>query len=456
MEKDEISELIKEKTSLLLGINKMNELSRLVYEINRREGDSFEKILSAPDISTITENAKLGFLDKFAALKKALVLRRYPGAAKEKEFAVYFSRLKSPQPESRTYGGNFYPDKIYIEKAAEKYPLAGKIKEVFGHLQCETIESLKEHRKNNPADGLDPKKRDLFVCVEKWDFVKPCPCTKNVVNCGYNIINLGFGCPFDCSYCYLQQYSNFSGIVMPANINDYFPALDEYLENRKGTKIRIGTGEFTDSLALDHITGYARELAAFFKGRNAQLELKTKSANIGNLEGADHGENTVISWSLNPEKIVEDEESGAASLEERLAAAKSCYSWGYGVGFHFDPVIHYPGWERGYEDTINAMFDAVPHPAWISIGTLRFQRTLKDVIEARFPGCGYIYGELTLGTDKKMRYYPTLRKEIFTKMSQWIMRRSETVEVYLCMETPDMWHQVLGKTSPIWNLKRDQ
>ena len=33
----------------------------------------------------------------------------------------------------------------------------------------------------------------------------------------------------------------------------------------------------------------------------------------------------------------------------RLDAARRCQGWGYRIGLHFDPLIHYDGWERDYE-----------------------------------------------------------------------------------------------------------
>ena len=450
---DKIQALISERTGLRLGINKINELARLVYEISRRENISFASVLDVPAVSGILDKKSAGYLAKFSNLKKYLIERRYPNACAGADFDVYFSRMKTPGETVKKYSGRFFPEKIFIEQEAEQYPLAKRVRKIFGSGKCETIESLKSSRKANPSSVLDPKKRELFVTVEKWDFVKPCPCTKNVVRCGYHVINLGFGCPYDCSYCFLQQYSNSPGIVITANLSDYFPLIEAYLKKHSSERVRIGTGEFTDSLALDHITGYSKELVRFFAGKNATLELKTKSDNIENLIGIDHGDNTVVLWSLNPQKLCEAEELGAASLSERLAAAKKCRAAGYGVGFHFDPIIHYEGWENEYKKVVNDMFDAVPDPKWISLGTLRFHRTLKDVIEARSPESDYIYGELTLGEDNKMRYYESLRKDIFLKMNSWIRKRSASSEVYLCMEAPGMWLETLGKTYPCFNRK---
>ena len=442
---ENLQALIRDKTKLKLGINKINELSRLVYEIGRRENIPFEKVLETGPVNEIICKESAGYLAKFAGLKKYLLARRYPNASKQAGIKAYFSRLKDLDGTAKVYGGKFRPENIYVEEAARNSALAQRLKALYPEIKVQSIKNLKTYRKQNPGSGLDPKKRDIFVALRKWDLIKPCPCTKNVVACGYHIINIGFGCPYDCSYCYLQQYANFPGIILDSDISAHLVAAESYIQARPGRKIRVGTGEFADSLALDHITEYSKELVPFFAGQNAVLELKTKSDNIGNLLGLEHKGNTVISWSLNPQVLANTEEIGAASLAQRLEAAKKCAAAGYGIGFHFDPVIHYEGWEKDYKEVVNAMFDAVKYPAWISIGALRFHRTLKDVIEQRFPGSGYIYGELALGEDNKMRYYQGLRKDIFDKMSGWIKQRNQNSLVYLCMEDAEMWSSVLGR-----------
>ena len=141
------------------------------------------------------------------------------------------------------------------------------------------------------------------------------------------------------------------------------------------TLFRVGTGEHSDSLALDHILGIKAHLIRFFaKLPNALLELKTKSSHVDHLLNLPHGGKTVISWSVNPEAIVEQEEHKTARLNERLEAARKASDAGYKIAFHFDPMVNYPDWEKGYQQLIEQILDAVPSDriVWISLGTLRY------------------------------------------------------------------------------------
>ena len=113
------------------------------------------------------------------------------------------------------------------------------------------------------------------------------------------------------------------------------------------------------------------------------------------------------------------------------------------LAFHFDPVIYYENWERDYEELINLLFDNIKaeHIRWISLGTLRFSRELKKIIENRFPQNHILNEELSPGFDGKMRYREKIRIDVYKKMNSWIKRRSKRVFVYLCMENRPVWKE---------------
>jgi spore photoproduct lyase len=231
-------------------------------------------------------------------------------------------------------------------------------------------------------------------------------------------------------------------------LDDFFEEFDKLYKKIK-KPIRIGTGEFCDSLALDEITEYSKKLIPYFKDKNVFFELKTKSDKIKNLLQINASPNVVISWSLNPQSIIEKEELAASSLEERLLAAKMVKEKGYLLGFHFDPIIHSDNWQDLYKKLIDKLYAAVSPPfAWISLGTLRSHRSLKTINEIRFPKSDIFYGELFLSEDKKLRYPKFLREEIYKNILEWIKAYDEHTPVYLCMEGKDNWG-ILGKNSGI-------
>ncbi|MCP4650192.1 MAG: hypothetical protein GY853_08965 [PVC group bacterium] len=431
--------------SFRLNHNQYNELERMTHEISQRDGISEAKLIDMlkSDQRIIDSTGK----NKFSAIKQHLIKLRFPLTCQQQKINpkdVFLSELKNPLKDTTVCTKEFTPEKIFIEKSARDSYLANKFKNYFPDCPTEELNHTWEYIQKNKFSLKDLKKPLVFIVNEHWDFIKPCPCTKNHIGCNYWIFNLGFGCPFDCSYCYLQQYTNFPGTVLPANLDDFFNKFDNFYK-KINRPIRIGTGEFCDSLALDHITGYSSQLIDFFRDKPVLFELKTKSDNIDNILKCKGSENIIISWSLNPQEIINDEECCVASLKQRLKAAQKVRDQEFSLSFHFDPVIHSPNWEILYKKTIDELYRQLKPPfKWISIGTLRGTRKLKNAAEQRFSQSNIWYGELLLGDDKKLRYPKFLRKDIYSNMVKWIREYDKHTPVYLCMEDEDCW-EVMDK-----------
>lgn len=423
--------------------NQLRDLERLVFEIIRREEVSLQQIVEY--LKNTPKIEKYQGRNKFIGIKEALIERRFPITSCQKRIdakEVFLSKLRTPLTNNYPVQEKFKPAQIFVEKSVKTSYLVDNFRNSFPGVKIEELDYYNSYIKGKGYEISELKKPLVFLVKESWDFVKPCPCTKEHLGCGYWIFNLGFGCPFDCSYCFLQHYTNFPGLILPANIDDFFAQFEKFHKNLK-SPIRIGTGEFCDSLALDHVTQYSKKLIPYFADKNVFFELKTKSVNIDNLLTIPAPKNIVISWSLNTTCVASNEEKGAASIEERLFAAKKVQEHGYKIGFHFDPIIHWDGWDKEYKKIVELIYDYVKPPlAWISLGTLRSNRELKNIVEQRFPDSNIFYGELLLGEDKKLRYPKFMRQEIYTKMFSWIRDCDKQTPIYLCMENKEMWEVI--------------
>ena len=198
---------------------------------------------------------------------------------------------------------------------------------------------------------------------------------------------------------------------------------------------------------MDPYFGHAELLVPYFADKsNAILELKTKTTHVDHLLALPHGGRTVVSWSVNAAPVVEKEELGAPPVTDRLQAARRCYQAGYRIGFHFDPLIYYPGWEDDYRRVVDGIFERVGPEAiaWISLGALRYPPQLEEIIRQRHPQSDIILGELFPGKDGKPRYFRPIRVELFGKLNEMIREHDPGVFVYLCMESPQVWQEALG------------
>jgi spore photoproduct lyase len=334
--------------------------------------------------------------------------------------------------------------KILIDAAVADLPLTRRVRRSFPTLPVEMVSGEPQP---DPDLSIPASKKVLYLTAFKGQLIKPCPGTREYICCGYQILNTATNCPFDCTYCILQAYFNQPYIRLFANLDDIFSQLRQYVREREGQIIRLGTGEFTDSLAFDPFTRFSERLAEEIRAcPNLVVELKTKSRSVENLLTLGGSDRLIISWSLNPEMIIAREERGAAGLEERLTAAAACQEKGFRLGFHFDPIFYFPGWEVRYRETVDLLFERIAPEriAWISLGCFRFVPPLAPIIRERFPRAAYIHEEFIPALDGKRRYPQVRRVEIYSRLLEWIKIRGAGVLVYLCMENPAVWKKVFG------------
>ena len=345
----------------------------------------------------------------------------------------------------------YQPARIVVEASVAEAPLTRRILKRLAGTPIDVVETVSAEI-GRIADTVDPiavAKGVLAISRFHGPFLKKCPGTQGFVCCNYAVINTVTGCPLDCTYCILQNYlANNPMIRIFANTGDLFSQLEEAFAASPQRHFRIGTGELTDSLALDSVTDFSRELVPFFGAqKNATLELKTKTDSVENLLDLPHGGRTVVGWSVNPESLIRSDEKGAASLAARLDGARRCHDAGYRVAFHFDPIVFERGWEERYRPVVAQIFEAVPPEAiaWISLGGLRFPPELRPFMRNRFPESRLTTGEFVPCRDNKYRYIRAIRVPGYRKMVSWIRVHSPAAPLYLCMESRDVWGLVFGE-----------
>ncbi len=292
--------------------------------------------------------------------------------------------------------------------------------------------------------------KDVLILVDfKGRFIQRCPGSPGMICCNYYILNTCLNCLFNCSYCYLNAYLNTFGIMQFVNVDEM---RDEYLQFLANCPtdifVRIGTGEFTDSLMIDDVTELGRELIAISNAReNVILELKTKSNNIDHLIDIEPKGNTVLAWSINTERNALRYEKDCASIHERIEAARMAVSAGYHIAFHFDPIIIYPGWEEEYRDLIHTLFTAVDTEkiAWISMGCFRYSSGFKEICRDFAHGGELFVEEMFPGQDGKFRYLKKKRIAVYKKIKEFIELYTHIPFLYMCMESRDVWGAVFDR-----------
>jgi spore photoproduct lyase len=336
-------------------------------------------------------------------------------------------------------------DLIYIDPLAADTIVAHRVRRAgLQIVEGNPPSDLLNHRGDLSARQFGRSKRIVHVTPFKGQFFKRCPGARpGLVCCNYFVLNLGLQCNFNCSYCYLQSFINTPIMKIYSNLEVALQELRAMGRDLAESSLRVGTGEVIDSLSLDPWTLYSRDLIRFFRDYPKwRLEFKTKSDFVDQFLDEPHAGNVIVSWSINPEKIVTEEEHGTAPLARRLQAARRARDRGFLLSFHMDPMIWHDGWEKSYgemADQVMELFTPEDIP-YLSVGALRFQPEQRQMMLERFPASSSVNrAELFRSQDGKLRYDAGLRQAMFQFIFDRFKGRDPRWNIFMCMETPDTW-----------------
>ena len=183
----------------------------------------------------------------------------------------------------------YQPDAVFVEHNSKDYSLTQEILSRLSHVpvyEIDNIEQLEKEFKVSQSDVFGEGKKNLVLSRFNGSFLKKCPgASPGMVCCNYYVVNLSKNCIYDCSYCFLQDFLNNNPLqVAYVNVEDLFLELEKVFTQFPDRIFRVGTGEITDSLALDALIPYSKLLIPFFnRQKNALLELKTKSVSASKI-----------------------------------------------------------------------------------------------------------------------------------------------------------------------------
>ena len=288
-----------------------------------------------------------------------------------------------------------------------------------------------------------PSPRKIKLSNEDNEVFGACPvASEKTVCCNLMTIDAVQGCSLGCSYCSIQTFYNDGKIAVDKNLAEKLSNIP--LDPNK--KYHIGSGQSSDSLAIGNREGVLDAQLNFARDNpNIILEFKTKSNNISYLLDTEIPKNVFISWSLNPQLFIDNEEHGTASFEQRISSARALSDKGVSIGFHFHPIVYYEGYELDYKEIIDRV-KSIFSPseiAMISMGTLTF---IKPAIKKiRSSGLSSKVLQIPMADAVgKSSYTKEIKKEIFGHVYSQFFDWHDDVFFYLCMEERSIWESVFG------------
>ena len=288
-----------------------------------------------------------------------------------------------------------------------------------------------------------PSPRKLKLSNDDNEIFGACPvASEKTVCCNLMTIDAVQGCSLGCSYCSIQTFYSDGKIAVDKNLAEKLSNIP--LDPNK--KYHIGSGQSSDSLAIGNREGVLDAQLNFARNNpNIILEFKTKSNNISYLLDTDIPKNVFISWSLNPQLFIDNEEHGTASFEQRISSARVLSDKGVLIGFHFHPIVYYEGYEVDYKeiiDRVRSVFSPA-EIAMISMGTLTF---IKPAIKKlRSSGLSSKVLQIPMADAVgKSSYTKEIKKKIFGHVYSQFLDWHDDVFFYLCMEERSIWDSVFG------------
>lgn len=333
-------------------------------------------------------------------------------------------------------------NKIFIEKDLINHPIGLNIIAKMPHQEVIEIDSYDEYFGKYKKAYLEKRNNlNLYIATKKGQLLKEAPNAYGLNDGPHFYYVHAYNCIYECTYCYLQGYFDSPDLVLFINHDEILSEIEnKILAHQKISSdyIWFHAGEFSDSLALSHVTN---ELGMYFelfkKYPSARLELRTKSVNIKELEKLTPLQNVVTSFSLSPTKSSKEHDLKTPSLKARLSAIKKLYSLGHSIGIHLDPIIYHSNILNEYQELLEELSQAINlrDIEYLSVGVVRFTKDVYHQAKINYPNASYFHSELSKGQDKKIKYPRPLRLWLLGSVKDLCIKKGMLdSQIYLCME----------------------
>lgn len=314
---------------------------------------------------------------------------------------------------------------------------------------------------------IDSSEKTLIRCIGDGSIITrfektPLPTKPTDVVCPHFLeLKWAYGCPFDCSWCYLKGTFRFRPEGIKPVIKDYAKIeqhVREFLNVETsasgGTSLPseiLNTGEIADSLMWENgYKPFSKFIIPLFEAQKKHKVLfLTKSTNVKNLLEIEPHNQAIISFSLNADRIAKKWEKKAPSVSKRIEAASRLSKAGYEIRLRIDPMVPMAGWQEGYKELIDEIFEKFV-PERITLGSLR---GLQSTINGTKDKSWKIYLEEKSNWGKKVEF--SNRFIMYKTLIKYLKEGYNYTNVSLCKETVQMWDRLQSKfDSPDMDYKK--
>jgi len=292
---------------------------------------------------------------------------------------------------------------------------------------------------NHKPNVLTKKINDGSI-ITRFDKT-PIPQRASDVVCPHFLeLKWAYGCPFNCSWCYLKGTFRFK----PDGLSPVFKDLtkiknhvETFIFNVKTPEL-LNTGEISDSLMGEHLNPpFSRFIIQLFEKQNIHKVLfVTKSTKINNILKSPFAKQAIFSFSLNSLPAAEKWEKRTPSPLKRIEAAKKLHERGYPVRIRIDPIVPVENWKQHYKELIDLMFNNFM-PERITLGSLR---GLQSTINGTDDKTWTVYLKEYSNWGKKVDF--DTRYDMYSYITNYLKNNYSYENVALCKESVEVWEKL--------------
>lgn len=331
-------------------------------------------------------------------------------------------------------------ERIFIERELKDHPRAQEILARFKNTPVKEIERVEEIFGRVKKPYLQKRESlQLFLAQKRGPLVKEAPAAYGQAGDPHYYYIHAYNCIYECTYCYLQGYFHSPDLVLFLNHEEILKEIEQVILNTPSNQTPwFHAGEYSDSLALSHLTGELPLYYDFFRQYpQARLELRTKSANVKEIMELPPLNNVTVSFSITPAKDVKEHDLKTPPLKARLSAMKKLADHGHRLGLHFDPIIWSEHMMAEYEELLNQIKDHLSWDAidYLSLGVVRFTKDVYHQVEKNYPDSPFLKSDFVKSFDGKVRYMKAQRAWMLGGVQNLALSAGLSPQkIYLCME----------------------
>ena len=237
---------------------------------------------------------------------------------------------------------------IYVEKRVLSHPFTREILSKFPKSQIIEIEHYKD-KFNSYSQNFRAQKNSqkLILAKKESPFLYEISDLIQTQDSNFLYTTPMLNCVYDCHYCFLQGMYPSANIVLFVNVEDFFEEVDKYL--KENSHLFLSISYDTDLLAVENVFGIAKKWIEFAKDKPLKIEIRTKAINIDKLP---LNKNTILSFSLSPQEVIDKYELHTPSLKARIKAIQKVINKGLKPAITIDPIIKIPNYKIVYKNFI--------------------------------------------------------------------------------------------------------